>query len=101
MVRVNDVIQLLLSSSRCTLPREKGNGSLRGYGPRGRVRVSTRSWSLGPVPVVPLPRGRAGEPTHWHKTGRYRVGPGSVPGRPRFDHPPCFWGDLDPGFSEL
>src|ERR1700722_1904109 len=53
MASVNDAIQLLLSSSRCTLPREKGNGSLGGYGPRGRVRVSTRSRSLVPVPVVP------------------------------------------------
>src|ERR1700677_3153213 len=53
MASVNNAIQLLLSSSRCTLPRGEGNGSLGGYGPRGRVRVSTRSWSLVPVPVVP------------------------------------------------
>src|SRR6202795_1021448 len=51
--RVSTTRSSCSSSSRCTLPREKGNGSLGGYGPRGRVRVSTRSWSLVPVPVVP------------------------------------------------
>src|SRR6202453_3638716 len=40
-------------SSRCTLPREKGNGSLPGYG-WGKWRVSMTRYSCScPVPVVP------------------------------------------------